>query len=343
MDNNYKSILDRVNLQEFKSKTILITGANGLIGGFLTDFFIYLNEEHSYNVNLILSSLSKDPQRLKHTLDKTYVKYLSKDLALDAEWDIELIDYCFYCAGYAQPSKFIAQPINTLLLNSVGLESTLREVFKNKTAKAIYISSSEVYLSNKTEKAHSEEDLITVDTTNRRNFYVLGKLNGEAIVNNFRAQGLNATSARVSLCYGPGILVDDSRVLSEIVQKGFSDSPTIKLFDDGSASRRYLHVTDFAVMLFNISLKGSEGVYNVCGEEQSTIYDIANMVASKLNKVVEKGKTNVLVSQTAPKVVWNSLERYKGEFGNIEFKPLSEGVEEFVDWYSNQLESWSSK
>ena len=54
MDNNYKSILDRVNLQEFKSKTILITGANGLIGGFLTDFFIYLNEEHSYNVNLIL-------------------------------------------------------------------------------------------------------------------------------------------------------------------------------------------------------------------------------------------------------------------------------------------------
>ena len=29
---------------EFKGKTILITGANGLIGGFLSDFFIYLND-----------------------------------------------------------------------------------------------------------------------------------------------------------------------------------------------------------------------------------------------------------------------------------------------------------
>ena len=28
------------NLDEFKDKTILITGANGLIGGFLSDFFI---------------------------------------------------------------------------------------------------------------------------------------------------------------------------------------------------------------------------------------------------------------------------------------------------------------
>jgi len=334
MNSSYKNILEKVDLNELKNKTVLITGANGLIGGFLTDFFVYLNEECSYNISLILSSLSKDPQRLKHVLDKKYIKYFSKDLSSNIEWNIEQVDYCFYCAGYAQPSKFIAQPINTLLLNSVGLENTFREVFRNKNAKAVYISSSEVYLSNKAEKAHSEKDLLTVDITNRRIFYVLGKLNGEVITNNFRAQGFNAISARVSLCYGPGVLVDDSRVLSEIVQKGLSNSPTIKLFDDGSASRRYLHVSDFAVMLFNVTLKGSENMYNICGEEESTIYEIANIVASKLHKVVEKGKTDALVSQTAPKVVWNSLEKYKAEFGDIEFKPLLEGVEEFVDWYA---------
>lgn len=333
MISNYKNILEKVDLQEFKNKTILITGANGLIGGFLTDFFVHLNDEHSYNINLILSSLSKDPQRLKHVLDKKYIKYFSKDLSSDVVWNIERVDYCFYCAGYAQPSKFIAQPMSTLLLNSIGLESTFSEVFKNKNAKAIYISSSEVYLSNKTKKAHDEKDLITLDITNRRSFYVLGKLNGEIIVNNLRAQGFNATSARVSLCYGPGVLADDSRVLSEIVQKGLSNTTTIKLFDDGSASRRYIHVADFAIMLFNITLNGSENVYNICGEEESTIYEIASMVANKLHKTVEKGVMDVLVSQTAPKVVWNSLEKYKKEFGDVEFKPLLEGVEEFVDWY----------
>lgn len=337
MYKNYEVILSKINLDELKNKTIFVTGANGLIGGFLIDFFVYLNEVHSYNINLITSSLSKDPQRLKHVLDKQYINYISKDLALSTEWNIESVDYCFYCAGYAQPSKFMSQPINTLLLNSVGLDSTLMEVFKNKKAKALYLSSSEVYLSNKTEKAHEEDDLITLDISNKRNFYVLGKLNGESIVNNFRIQGLNAISARVSLCYGPGVLADDTRVLSEIVQKGLSDSSTIKLFDDGSASRRYLHVVDCVVMLLNIILKGKDNVYNVCGEEESTIYDIAAMVANILNKTVEKGKTNTSVSRTAPKVVWNSLERYEKEFGPIQFKPLAEGISEFVNWYSKKL------
>ena len=35
------------NLDEFKDKTILITGANGLIGGFLSEFFMYVNDAPS--------------------------------------------------------------------------------------------------------------------------------------------------------------------------------------------------------------------------------------------------------------------------------------------------------
>ena len=35
-------IIDRCDISSFKNKTIMITGANGLIGGFLTDFFHYL-------------------------------------------------------------------------------------------------------------------------------------------------------------------------------------------------------------------------------------------------------------------------------------------------------------
>ena len=42
------------NLDEFKNKTILITGANGLIGGFLSDFFVYLNDEHDFNCQFII-------------------------------------------------------------------------------------------------------------------------------------------------------------------------------------------------------------------------------------------------------------------------------------------------
>ena len=42
---NYEKIFNSVDLQKLKNKQVLITGANGLIGGFLAEFFKYLNDE----------------------------------------------------------------------------------------------------------------------------------------------------------------------------------------------------------------------------------------------------------------------------------------------------------
>ena len=39
-------IFKNCDVSKLKNKTILITGANGLIGGFLSDFFDYLNNSN---------------------------------------------------------------------------------------------------------------------------------------------------------------------------------------------------------------------------------------------------------------------------------------------------------
>jgi nucleoside-diphosphate-sugar epimerase len=326
-------IIEKIDISDFKNKNILITGANGLIGGFLADFFHYLNTELDFNIKLVLSSLSKHPFRIENILNKPNVTYISVDLSSTGViCDID-IDYCFYCAGYAQPSKFMANPLDTIGINTIGLFKTLNSVFRNKNAKCIYLSSSEIYSANLKDGSHMETDLINVDIENKRNPYILGKICGESIINNFADIGLNSISARVSLCYGPGVLPDDTRVLSEIVHKGFSKSTTIDLFDDGSASRRYIHISDFVIMILNLILKGNQRVYNICGEEECTIHELATIIGNKLNKKVNKGKSNDIVSKTAPKIVWNSLERYNMEFGKMEFKPLVEGIDEFLEWY----------
>lgn len=337
MNKDFERVIQQISLDELKHKRILITGANGLIGGFLADFLQYLNDQHQYGIEMVLTSLSQTPKRLEHLLSNSNVTYISKNLALSTGWDVNefgKIDYCFYCAGYAQPSKFMSQPLDTLSINTIGLNNVLEKVLElNKEAKCIYLSSSEIYSASIKSEAHKEDDLLTVDINNKRNSYILGKVCGESVVNRYRDAGHKVISARVSLCYGPGVLADDTRVLSEIVYKGVGDFPTIKLFDDGSASRRYLHISDFILMLLNVTLKGSQGVYNICGEEECTIHQLASIVASEVGKEVEKGKSSSLVSQTAPKVVWNDLSRYKEEFGTMEFKPLQEGVVEFVNWY----------
>ena len=51
---NCEEISKNIDIKSFKNKTILITGANGLIGGFIAEFLYYLNLEHNSNIKIIL-------------------------------------------------------------------------------------------------------------------------------------------------------------------------------------------------------------------------------------------------------------------------------------------------
>ena len=57
MKHDYEKIISQLNLTKLSNANILITGANGLIGGFLADLFSYLNDTHDYNIKLTLTSL----------------------------------------------------------------------------------------------------------------------------------------------------------------------------------------------------------------------------------------------------------------------------------------------
>ena len=337
IENVCDSIFSNGDMEEFKNKTILITGANGLIGGLLSEYFNYLNEEKNYNIKLLLTSKSSKPKayRLLHILNNKNVTYESLDLSMKTQGDSILdhkIDYCFYCAGYAQPSKFMSDFYSTLSINLVGLHDTLESIFiQNKHAKVLYLSSSEIYANNNTSESHKENDVINFSFDNKRNCYILGKLAGENIINGIRDKGFDSKSSRVSLCYGPGVSMDDTRVMSELVSKAMTND-NINLFDDGSAYRYYLHISDCCNMLLNI-INGKQSVYNIGGKEETTIYNMAEIIGSEFKKNIIKGKSQNNVSSSAPKKVWISLKRYEDEFGSLNLKPFKEGLLEFINWY----------
>ena len=330
-------IFQETDVKLLKDKTILITGANGLIGGFLADFFHYLNTQHNFNIKILLTSLSDKPKRIEHLIKKDNIEYYSQDLSIGLSVKHK-VDYCFYCAGYAQPSKFLSDTTTTFFLNTSGVQKTFSDIYKNnKNARCVFLSSSEIYALNETETSHKETDLINVSLEHKRNSYIFGKIGGEMIVNDFVTSGFDAVSARVSLCYGPGHLYNDARVMSDITRKAMSEASNIKLFDDGSALRRYLHISDFIIMLLNVSLYGTNSVYNIGGKEEVSIFEMANHIGKFFNKTIEKGIPNNKVSLSAPKRVWVSLERYKKEFGETNFLSFANGIDTYLKWFVNEF------
>jgi len=311
----------------------LITGSNGLLGGFISNFLVYLNEEHSYGIKIILTSFSK-----KSNCDGVDITYVSQDLSnpnlndsLSFILDNQKIDYCFYCAGYAQPFKFLKKNSETFFINTQGLHQILKKIFNNnKNAKSVFMSSAEVYATNDNTHSHKETDYISLLMDYKRNTYQLSKVTGEMISNNFRNLGYDSKSIRVSACYGPGQVSDDKRVMSDLVKKGFGNSPTINLLDDGKATRKYLHLSDFCVMLMNIAIDGKEKVYNVTGNEDITIHEMANHIGKWFNKRVRITDGD---GSFAPKKVNISLNRYENEFGDIKFYKLYDGLNDYIKWF----------
>ena len=53
IENICNRVFKNCDVSNFKNKTILVTGANGLIGGFISDFLYYLNKKYSYDIKII--------------------------------------------------------------------------------------------------------------------------------------------------------------------------------------------------------------------------------------------------------------------------------------------------
>ena len=227
-------LFEKIDCTKLKNKKVLITGANGLIGSFLADFFMFLNEK-KYNISIILTSFSTSDkvERIKHLLSNEMVSYFS----WDASTKIDLvnldnnIEYIFFCSGYGQPSKFTKDNIKTSFINTVGVNSLLEFLSSNdKRGNFMFLSTSEVYGDPDDKNIPTKENYNgNYSINNNRSSYIVSKRLGEVICNDYaRNYDLNIKIARVGLVYGPGVLHNDERVLQDFIFK--AKNPTASKF-----------------------------------------------------------------------------------------------------------------
>ena len=325
----------------FKNKTILITGANGMIGSFLSDFFCFLNDNFDTQIKLFLTSYSEKEkaERLKNIINRDDVNYFSWDSSepIDTEKNLgEPIDLVFFCSGYAQPSKFLKNNIKTSLINVVGLESILGYVQKNGGGDFAFLSTSELYGEPPIEMLPTPESYGGVyELDNNRAAYKVSKTMGEVLCKEYnKFDNMNVKIFRVALTYGPGTLHSDERVLQEFIFKALNTG-SIQMFDDGSSIRNYLYVLDSVRVFINCLTNGKHLVYNVGGDREPTsIYELANKIAKYFGVKAIKGKSKVNSVKTAPKNVRLDMSRYRDEFSDDDFISLDDGVKNIIEWFN---------
>lgn len=332
------NLLKRISTKKFKDSSILITGANGLIGGFLADFFNYANRYCDLNIKIFLTSYSPPEKaiRIEHLIHNKLIHYFSWDCSenLDLNHLPEKIDYCFFCSGYGQPSKFLKNNVKTSLINVLGPKSIL-DFMSNKGGNFLFLSTSELY-GDADVIPTPEEYCGSYNLQNNRAAYKVSKSLGEVLCKEYnKSKNLNIKIARVALTYGPGALLSDKRVLQEFIFK--ANDGEIKMLDSGDSKRNYLYLTNSAELLIKIISQGKHMVYNVGGDtEQVTIFDLACKISKTIKCNIVKGDRNINKNKFAPKNVYLDMSRCREEFPEYigYLVPIDVGIEKTIKWFT---------
>ena len=228
LEEDARAALGNMPLDGLAGKTVLVTGASGIVGTHFLYGLKCCREEKEIPLQVIALVRRPPPEYLAVLQDKPFLRFLHGDLAEPAFQDrLPKADVIIHAATYGQPELFLENAAATLKLNTMATFALLERLLPG--GRFLFLSSSEVY-SGLTQAPFSEAHIGTTNTTHPRACYIEGKRCGEAICGAYRARGMAITAARLSLGYGPGTRSGDRRVLYAFIDRALRDG-VIRLRD----------------------------------------------------------------------------------------------------------------
>lgn len=270
--------MEYIEWEKVRNKTILITGATGLIGTTLVNGLAYSSRERNLKVKIIC--LVRDRKKAIVRLHKDAdIRVVSLDQKIEID---EPIDYIIHAANPTSSSYFIKNPVETIMFAVDSTTNLLRLARKNNVEGFIYLSSMEVYGYPEKEHVVSEEEVAGFNTMVIRNCYPQSKQICEMLCKSYQSEyGVPAKVVRLTQTFGAGVEYNDGRIFTEFM-RCVIEKKDIILHTEGKTERCYLYTVDAVTAILTILTKGEPGeAYTVANPDTyCSIIDMAKMVTS---------------------------------------------------------------
>jgi UDP-glucuronate decarboxylase len=294
---------------------ILVTGGAGFIGSHLIDRLM----EDGHEVICLDNFYTGHKRNLLRWLDNPYFDLIHHDITEPIRLEVDQI---YHLACPASPVHYQYNPVKTIKTNVMGTLYMLG-LAKRVKARFLLASTSEVY-GDPEIHPQSEEYRGNVNPIGIRSCYDEGKRVAETLAFDYHRQNnVDIRVARIFNTYGPRMLENDGRVVSNFIVQSLRGKP-LTVYGDGSQTRSFCYVSDLVEGLIRLMNGDFIGPVNLGNPDEYSILELAQTIQSMVNPDVSL--INEPLPQDDPKRRKPDITRAKAHLQWSPSVPLQEGL-----------------
>ena len=304
----------------------LISGGAGFLGSHLIEKLMSNGESVICIDNLFSGSKSN----LRRWESNSNFKFIEHDITKPINLKVGKI---WHMACPASPKYYQYAPIQTSKTNFLGTYNML-SLAKMNNARFLMASSSEIY-GNPAIHPQPESYNGSVKSIGERSCYNEGKRIAESLCFDFkRIFKCDIKIARIFNTYGPGMLVNDGRVISNFIVQALQNRP-LTIHGEGKQTRSFCYVDDLIDGLMRLMYSDNSGPINLGNPSEISILKLADMISAKINPdlIYERKE----LSEEDPKRRKPSIELAKKQ---LDWEPkisLNDGINKTITYFKNEL------
>lgn len=307
---------------------ILVTGGTGFIGSHLIDRLMAEGNE----VICLDNFYTGVKRNILKWLDHPYFELVRHDVTEPIRVEVDQI---YHLACPASPVHYQYNPVKTIKTNVMG---TLHMLGLAKRVKARFLlaSTSEVY-GDPEVHPQSEDYRGNVNPIGIRSCYDEGKRVAETLTFDYHRQNnVDIRVARIFNTYGPRMLENDGRVVSNFVVQALRGIP-LTVYGDGSQTRSFCYVSDLVDGLIRLMNREHIGPINLGNPDEYTILELAETIQKMINPDVELQMKPL--PEDDPQRRKPNITRAKTLLDWQPTVPLQEGLQRTIQYFRDYIAS----